>query len=120
MRSRRSLSEFLVRRKRFADARALWRPPEAAGPKDPVCAYELAGIALESGQQLDSAAADLEGALRSGSDLQEPRRGPMLYRLAELDERLGRRAEARARAQEALSLEPKRKAWQKKLAEWKP
>lgn len=116
LRGRRALSDFLVRRRRYAEARKLWQAEGEAPPEDPVAAYELAGIALASGESLAPYRDALEKSLRAPDAPEDPRRAEVLHRLALLLERTGRRAEAVSLCEDALRLEPNRRAWQKELA----
>ncbi|HEY1434457.1 MAG TPA: tetratricopeptide repeat protein, partial [Thermoanaerobaculia bacterium] len=61
-RGRLALSDLLVRRKGYADARKIWTEAREADPSDTTADYELAGIALASGEDLPAAARDLEQA----------------------------------------------------------
>ncbi|MEP6995224.1 MAG: hypothetical protein ABI968_11930 [Acidobacteriota bacterium] len=114
-RARRALSGFLVRRKRFAEADVLWRPLRERNAADPLAAYELAGIALASGEDLGAASEALEGSLKADA-VGDPRRAEIHFRLGQVWSRLGRRTEARSNLSEALRLEPHQRTWQKELA----
>ncbi len=113
-RGRQALAAFLVERRRYAEARALWS--ESRG-EDALRAYELAGIALASREGLAGAVEDLEGALgRSGSETgTDPTRAELHERLARVYEKLGRRADAAAELETALALAPGRSDWRKTL-----
>ena len=113
LRGRRALSGFFLRRKRFEEARALWH---RSGSGDPVPAYELSEIALESGEKLREALEDLEASLRLPVSPDGPREAELRVRLARIAGRLHRPAEAREYLKEALRIEPKHRDWQKELA----
>ena len=115
--SRHALSDYLVRHGRFAEARALWSPPLAPAGAEALCAYERAGIALAASTSLDLAVAALLPWLEREAELGDVRPAEILTRASELEERLGRHAEARAHAEEALRREPQRRAYKKRLAQ---
>jgi tetratricopeptide (TPR) repeat protein len=116
LRGRRALSEFFVSRKRYAEARTLWT--EARGVNLPVAmpGYELAGIALASGEGLEPALEDLETALTRADAGLSPTPAQLHERLARVYERLGHRTEAATELQAALALAPGRADWRKDLA----
>lgn len=114
LRARRALSAFLLRRRRPAHARELWAEVLESDPA--AARYELAGVALASGEDLDRAARELEASLSEPSASTEPSRAEMLERLALLEERLGKSERARAALDEAVRLEPHRREWRKTLA----
>jgi tetratricopeptide (TPR) repeat protein len=114
-RARRALSAFLQRRRRFAEARRLWLETLESDLSGPLARFELAGIALASGEGLDQAARDLEAAIDRPVPSGTPRPAEAHARLAELQERLGRRERARAELEEAVRLEPHRAEWRKSL-----
>jgi tetratricopeptide (TPR) repeat protein len=112
---RQALSALYVSRRQYAPARALW---SEARDEDALGAYELAGIALASGEGLAGAVEDLEGALgRSGSEAAatDPTRAELHERLARVYEKLGRKGEAAAELETALALSPGRSDWRRAL-----
>jgi tetratricopeptide (TPR) repeat protein len=115
-RGRKALSDFLAARRRYPEARALW--VSAPGTDLPVAlaGYELAGIALDSGEGLPAALEDLESALMQAVPGESPTRAELHERLARVYERLGHRAEAAGELQTALALAPGRADWRKALA----
>jgi tetratricopeptide (TPR) repeat protein len=115
LRGRRALSAFLVRGGRFPAARQLWLDL-LEDPPDGAARFELAGIALASGEGIVEAAESLEAALASAEVWTDPSRAEAYERLAALEQRLGRTERARAHLQEALRLEPYRTEWRRSLA----
>jgi tetratricopeptide (TPR) repeat protein len=115
-RGRKALSDFLVSRRKFADARGLWADAGAADLPGGLAGYELAGIALASGEGLGPALEDLETALARSEPGGSPTRAELHERLARVYEKLGHRAEAAAELQTALALAPGRADWRKMLA----
>ena len=113
---RRALSAFLVRRKRFAEARTLWASSPGRGAPEPLAAYERAGIALSDGEGLKESLSELRDLLAAGVAGDDPRRAEVCARLALVASRLGLRDEAREHLTEALRLEPRQRDWQKELA----
>ncbi len=65
LRARRALSGFYVRRRRFAPARQIWLDALAADSADGCARYELAGVALESGEGVDEAQRELQSLLQA-------------------------------------------------------
>ena len=116
LRGRRALSGFLVRQKRFSEARGLWLALRERGAGDPVPGYELGGIALEAGDELGPALDDLKACLETAPSADGPRPAEVLARMALVAARLGHKAEARAHLTEALRLEPRHRGWQRDLA----
>jgi tetratricopeptide (TPR) repeat protein len=114
-RGRVALSGFLVSRKRYADARRVWTegPAPAAGA---LAEYELAGIALEAGDELPAAARGLEEALAQPARGEEPGPAALHERLARIYEKLGKKREAAAELEAALRLDPAREDWKRQLA----
>jgi tetratricopeptide (TPR) repeat protein len=115
-RGRKALSDFLVSRNKFAEARALWVEARGAELPGAMPGYELAGIALVSGEGLGPALEDLETALARAEPGLSPTRAQLHERLARVYEKLGHRAEAAAELQTALALAPGRADWRKALA----
>lgn len=116
LRGRRALSGFFVGRKRYAEARTLWTEARGVNLPGAVPGYELAGIALASGEGLASALEDLEAALTRTEPGGEPSPADVHERLARVYARLGHRTEAAAELQAALALAPGRADWRKDLA----
>lgn len=116
-RARRALSTFLTRQRRIAEARRVWLEAPEADPADSVARYELAGIALASGEKegLEAAVRDLEACLVAGERTDGPSRAEVLERLGQVDEKLGRRDRAKAELEEALRLAPHRAEWRREL-----
>ena len=116
LRGREALSDFFVSRKRYAEARTLWT--EARGVNVPIAVqgYELAGIALASGEGLGPALEDLETALTRAEPGREPSPADVHERLARVYQKLGHRTEAAAEFQAALALAPGRADWRRDLA----
>jgi len=115
LRGRRALSEFFVSRKRYAEARTLWTEARGVNLPAAVPGYELAGIALASGEGLGPALEDLEAALTRAEPGGTPSPAEVHERLARVYEKLGNRAEAVAELQAALTLAPGRADWHKSL-----
>ena len=115
-RGRRALSGFFVRRKRFAEARRIWHPVHASDAAGTASGYELAGIALESGEGLETAHENLLACLEGAAPADGPRPAEIRERLALVADRLGRKDEARTQLAEALRIEPRHRDWQKRLA----
>jgi tetratricopeptide (TPR) repeat protein len=116
-RGRQALSEFLVSQKRYGEARGLWLEARDAGANRAVADYELAGIAIASGEGLAPAARGLEECLPArGGGEGAPTPASIHERLAMLYERLGRKREAAAELEAALLLEPDRSEWRRRLA----
>ena len=115
-RGRKALSDFFVSRKQFEDARALWVEAHGTSLPGALPGYELAGIALASGDGLGPALEDLESALARAEAAESPTRAQLHERLARVYEKLGHRAEAAAELQMALALAPGRADWRKALA----
>ena len=115
LRGRRALSEFFVSRKRYAEARTLWTEARGVNLPGAVPGYELAGIALASGEGLGPALEDLEAALTRAEPGGEPSPAEVHERLARVYQKLGNRAEAVAELQSALTLAPGRADWRKSL-----
>ena len=113
---RRALSGFFVSRKRYAEARTLWTEARGVNLPGAVPGYELAGIALASGEGLAPALEDLEAALTRTEPGGEPSPADVHERLARVYEKLGHRAEAAVELQAALALAPGRADWRKDLA----
>jgi tetratricopeptide (TPR) repeat protein len=115
IRGREALSALLVSQKRYGEARGLWielRELDAAGTTPD---YEFAGIALVSGEELDDAARRLEAARAKTPAADDPSAADVHERLAELYERLGRSHEAAVELEAALTLEPGRTEWRRRL-----
>ncbi len=115
LRGRRAFSRFLVDRKRYGDARTIWFEARVLEPSDPTPDFELAGIALASGEGLAPAVGELESALIRTERPDGPSRAEIHARLAAVYERLGQREEAGAQYRAALELEPGRSVWRKRL-----
>jgi tetratricopeptide (TPR) repeat protein len=115
LRGRRALSEFFVSRKRYAEARTLWTEARGVNLPGAVPGYELAGIALASGEGLGPALEDLEAALPRAEPGGEPSPAEVHERLARVYQKLGNRPEAVAELQSALTLAPGRADWRKSL-----
>jgi tetratricopeptide (TPR) repeat protein len=90
-RARSALSALLVRQRRFADAGRLWREALDRDPTDPLAAWELAGVALESGEGLEEARRGLEACLASPRDPAGVSREALRKRLALVAEELEKR-----------------------------
>lgn len=116
LRGRRALSEFFVSRKRFAEARTLWTEARGVDLPGAVPGYELAGIALASGEGLAPALEDLEAALSRAEPGVSPSLADIHERLAQVYVRLGHRSEAAAELKTAVALAPGRADWRKALA----
>ncbi len=116
LRGRRALSEFFVSRRRFAEARTLWTEARGVDLPGAVPGYELAGIALASGEGLAPALEDLEAALSRAEQGREPSPADIHERLAQVYARLGHKTEAAAELKLALALAPGRADWRKTLA----
>jgi len=115
MRGRRALSVFLVEHKRYADARTVWIEARELDPSDPTPDFELAGVALVSGEGLAPAVGELESALIRAERPEAPSRAEIHARLGLVYEKLGRKREAVGEYRAALELEPGRPDWRKKL-----
>jgi tetratricopeptide (TPR) repeat protein len=115
LRGRRALSEFFVSRKRYAEARTLWTEARGVNLPGAVPGYELAGIALASGEGLGPALEDLEAALPRAEPGGEPSPAEVHERLARVYQKLGNRPEAVAELLSALTLAPGRADWRKSL-----
>jgi len=115
LRGRRALSEFFVSRKRYGEARTLWTEARGVNLPAAVPGYELAGIALASGEGLAPALEDLEAALPRAESGGEPSPAEVHERLARVYQKLGNRAEAVAELQSALTLAPGRADWRRNL-----
>jgi len=113
---RRALSGFFVSRKRYAEARTLWTEARGVNLPGAVPGYELAGIALASGEGLAPALEDLEAALTRAEPGGEPAPADVHERLARVYAKLGHRAEAIAELQAAVSLAPGRADWRRDLS----
>ena len=113
---RRALSGFFVSRKRYAEARTLWTEARGVNLPGAVPGYELAGIALASGEGLAPALEDLETALTRAEPGGEPSPADVHERLARVYVKLGHRTEAVAELQAAVALAPGRADWRKDLA----
>ncbi len=114
-RGRRALSTLLVSRRKYAEARQTWLEARELDPSSAAPPYELAGIALASGEGLPDTVDGLEGALgKTGSG--SPTRAEVHERLALVYEKLGRRRDAAAELETALALDPGRADWRKTLA----
>jgi len=116
-RARRSLSDVLVRQKRFFGARQLWLERRETDPSDPTVEYELAGIALASGKDLDAAVEQLEtclSRLRGSGD--EPHPADVHERLARIYQKLGRRQEASVELEAARRLASTRRDWRQGIS----
>ena len=113
---RRALSGFFVSRKRYAEARTLWTEARGVNLPGAVPGYELAGIALASGEGLAPALEDLETALTRAEPGGEPSPADVHERLARVYAKLGHRTEAVAELQAAVVLAPGRADWRKDLA----
>ena len=108
------LSAMLVSRRRFADARRLWREAaEETGAALP--AWGLAGVALASGEELPAAAEALAAVLERPDWTGDPEPAQCHERLAAVYAELGRRREAAAELEAALRLEPGRADWRRRL-----
>jgi tetratricopeptide (TPR) repeat protein len=81
-RARSALSAFLVRQRRFAEASRLWKEALDRDPGDAQAAWELAGVALESGQDLERAQRELEACLAAPGDPAGVSRDALRKRLA--------------------------------------
>ena len=103
-RGRGALSEFLVSQKRYGEARGLWLEARDSDANHALADYELAGIAIASGEGLEPAARGLEELLSSRAGSGTPTPASIHERLAVLYERLGRRREAAAELEAALTL----------------
>jgi tetratricopeptide (TPR) repeat protein len=114
-RGRVALSDLLVARKKYGPARAVWIEAREAEPESPMPPYELAGIAVASGDELVAALRDLEEALGRPAAPDGPTPAAIHERLAVVYEKLGRKREAAAELQTALALEPGRADWLKRL-----
>jgi tetratricopeptide (TPR) repeat protein len=113
-RGRRALSDLLVSRKRYGEARGVWieaRELEATATP----AYELAGIALVSGEELEEAARRLEGGVSKTASVDGPTPADLHERLADVYEKLGRPREAAVELEAAVTLEPGRSDWRRRL-----
>lgn len=115
LRGRRALSEFFVSRKRYAEARTLWTEARGVNLPGAVPGYELAGIALASGEGLAPALEDLEAALTRAEPAGTPSPAEVHERLSRVYQKLGNRPEAAAELQAALTLAPGRADWRKSL-----
>ena len=115
-RGRSALSDFLVSQKRYGEARGIWiGPGERAGP-GALAEFELAGIALASGEEMEAAVRGLEEALARPAAAEGPPPAMIHERLSVLDERLGRSRQAASELQAALVLEPGRADWRQRLS----
>jgi tetratricopeptide (TPR) repeat protein len=113
-RGRRALSDLLVSQKRYGEARAVWIEARELEPTA-TPAYELGGIALVSGEELEDAARGLEAGLSKAPSADGPTSADLHERLADVYERLGRSREAAVELEAALTLEPGRADWRKRL-----
>ncbi len=113
---RRALSGFFVSRKRYAEARTLWTEARGVNLPGAVPGYELAGIALASGEGLAPALEDLETALTRAEPGGGPSPADVHERLARVYVKLGHRTEAVAELQAAVALAPGRADWRRDLA----
>jgi tetratricopeptide (TPR) repeat protein len=114
-RGRRALSDFLVSQKRYGEARGVWIEARGLDPLRTTPEYELAGIALTAGEELEEAARRLEAALAKASAVEGPTAADVHERLADLYERLGRPRAAAVELEAALTLEPGRSDWRRRL-----
>jgi tetratricopeptide (TPR) repeat protein len=117
VRARRGLSAFLVRHSRFAEARRLWMELKATNPSEPAAPYELAGIALASGQNLEPAVEELQASLAllpEGAD--DPAPADVHERLGQVYDRLGRSAQAASERMAARRLASAREDWRKEIS----
>jgi Tfp pilus assembly protein PilF len=115
-RGRRALSDFLVSQKRYGEARGLWLEARDSEAHRALADYELAGIAIVSGEGLEPAARGLEESLSARGAADAPTPASIHERLAVVYERLGRNREAAAELEAALTLEPDRSDWRRRLA----
>ncbi len=115
LRGRRALSTFFLDRKQYANARSVWIEARELDPSDPTPDFELAGIALASGDGLAPAVGELQSALIRAERPDAPSRAEIRARLAAVYENLGRKQEAVAEYRAALELEPGRADWRKRL-----
>lgn len=114
-RGRRALADFLASQKRYGEARGVWIEARELDPSRTTPDYELAGIALASGEELDDAVRRLEAALSKPATAEGPTAAEVHERLADLDERLGRPRAAAVELEAALTLEPGRSDWRRRL-----
>jgi tetratricopeptide (TPR) repeat protein len=114
-RGRRALSDFLVSQKRYGEARGVWIEARELAPSQTTSEYELAGIALASGEELDEAARRLEAVGSTPAGAEGPTAAEIHERLADLYERLGRHRAAAVELEAALTLEPERSDWRRRL-----
>jgi tetratricopeptide (TPR) repeat protein len=115
-RGRLALSALLVARKSYSEARRVWIEARELDPSNTLADYELAGVALASGDELHAAVQELEEALMRPGHLDAPAPAAIHQRLALVYEKLGNKREAAAQFQTALALEPGRADWRKQLA----
>jgi tetratricopeptide (TPR) repeat protein len=114
-RGRRALADLLVSQKRYGEARGVWIEARRLDSSRTTPDYELAGIALAAGEELEEAARRLEAALANGSAADGPTVADVHERLAGLYERLGRPRAAAVELEAALTLEPGRSDWRRRL-----
>jgi tetratricopeptide (TPR) repeat protein len=115
-RGRLGLSALFVARKSYAEARRVWIEARELDPPSTLPDYELAGIALASGEELPAAVRELEQALSRPAPPEGPTPAALHERLALVYEKQGKKREAAAELQTALALEPGRADWLKRLA----
>jgi tetratricopeptide (TPR) repeat protein len=115
-RGRLALSALLAARKEYGKARSVWTEVREGDPSSTLPDYELAGIALASGDELLAARRDLEGALTRAAGPEGPSPAALHERLALVYEKLGKKREAAAELEAALLLEPDRADWRRQLA----
>jgi len=112
----RALSNLFVARRKYGEARAVWTELRHLDPASVVPDYELAGIAVASGEELPASVGELQDAISRGPGPDGPTPADLRERLALVYEKLGREGEAAAELQAALALEPGHADWRKRLA----
>ena len=113
-RGRRALSDLLVSQKRYGEARVVWIEARELEPTA-TPAYELAAIALASGEELEDAARRLEAGLSKASSDDGPTSADLHECLSDVYEKLGRPREAAVELEAAVTLEPGRSDWRRRL-----
>jgi len=114
-RGRVALSGFFVSRRDYGAARRVWSDAAEPEASSALAAYELAGVALASGEHLAEAAERLEDTLGKPEPPEDPAPAACHERLAELYEKLGKKREAAVQLEAALHLEPARADWRQRL-----
>ncbi len=104
------LSGFLAHQKRFGEARALWEKRLADVPADTVADYQLARLALRSGEGLEGALAHLDRFLASPPPPRGPGWADARWCRGLVLERLGRIPDAIGEYRKAVQLVPGHRA----------